>query len=303
MFIPAPVVNSLKQEPYRNKKMNAAERASTHPFNQYHGCTDDFAATIGFPKAKMSCCDLIRSAAGTPVYDPISKSILQAKNVIISHDSKLAYWYRGVIRGAVCGLIAKACILKRRRIAADGEQTGEQVGATNSKAQWEVTWTECAMKVMKMPESGASSSSCETDDVLSSSSGEDPWKEVDAMYFLKTHQRSDEMRHVVKPIEILFDGMHAYIMLPLFGEGDLLDRLNHVGGRFTESEARYWLKQVLTGILSLHNTGIFHRDISLENIMLHQGKCSLIDFGMSYYVTDKAKKLRSSNIHGHRGVQ
>ncbi|ETI55690.1 serine/threonine protein kinase [Phytophthora nicotianae CJ01A1] len=39
--------------------------------------------------------------------------------------------------------------------------------------------------------------------------------------------------------------------------------------------------QVATGLAFLHQHGIAHRDISLENIMLHRGRCKLGDLGLA----------------------
>ncbi|OWZ00061.1 Serine/threonine protein kinase [Phytophthora megakarya] len=41
------------------------------------------------------------------------------------------------------------------------------------------------------------------------------------------------------------------------------------------------LTQVAAGVSFLHKLGIAHRDISLENILLHQGSYKLADFGIA----------------------
>ncbi|KAE8968343.1 hypothetical protein PR003_g24032 [Phytophthora rubi] len=41
------------------------------------------------------------------------------------------------------------------------------------------------------------------------------------------------------------------------------------------------LSQVAAGLAFLHRHGIAHRDVSLENIMLHRGRCKLGDFGLA----------------------
>jgi serine/threonine protein kinase len=52
-------------------------------------------------------------------------------------------------------------------------------------------------------------------------------------------------------------------------------------GRFTEDEARHWMHQILNSLETLHNAGIAHRDLSLENVMIHNDRAVLIDLGMS----------------------
>jgi len=50
--------------------------------------------------------------------------------------------------------------------------------------------------------------------------------------------------------------------------------------KFTEDEARHWMCQVLNGIENLQRAGICHRDMSLENLLVHQNDCLIIDLGM-----------------------
>lgn len=63
------------------------------------------------------------------------------------------------------------------------------------------------------------------------------------------------------------------------GNGSLL---NGVDGskRLQEHVALKYLTDVLSGLRFLHNHGIAHRDISLENILLCNGRAVLADFGL-----------------------
>ncbi|CEG43241.1 camk protein kinase [Plasmopara halstedii] len=58
--------------------------------------------------------------------------------------------------------------------------------------------------------------------------------------------------------------------------------LNGVDGskRLQEHVAQRYLVDVLSGLRFLHNHGIAHRDISLENILLRQGRAVIADFGL-----------------------
>ncbi|KAE9169006.1 hypothetical protein PF004_g28325 [Phytophthora fragariae] len=59
--------------------------------------------------------------------------------------------------------------------------------------------------------------------------------------------------------------------------------LNGVDGskRLHESVARQYLADVLSGLRFLHSHGIAHRDVSLENILLRDGRAVIADFGLS----------------------
>ncbi|RLN89681.1 hypothetical protein BBJ28_00004648 [Nothophytophthora sp. Chile5] len=67
------------------------------------------------------------------------------------------------------------------------------------------------------------------------------------------------------------------------GESGRSDPLaNGVTGskRLQESVARGYLADVLSGLRFLHSHGIAHRDLSLENILLRDGRAVIADFGL-----------------------
>ncbi|POM72532.1 Protein Kinase [Phytophthora palmivora] len=73
-----------------------------------------------------------------------------------------------------------------------------------------------------------------------------------------------------------------YLVMEYCADGDLYDYLSRRKQRTMScSIALRVLSQVATGLAFLHDHGIAHRDISLENIMLHRGRCKLGDFGLA----------------------
>merc|ERR1712232_1404133 len=48
----------------------------------------------------------------------------------------------------------------------------------------------------------------------------------------------------------------------------------------TEPVARYWFRRILKGLHHLQSLGKCHRDMSLENILVHGDNCLIIDMGM-----------------------
>ena len=53
----------------------------------------------------------------------------------------------------------------------------------------------------------------------------------------------------------------------------------------TEEETRYFMKQILLGVLYLHENNIIHRDLKLGNIFLNDNMdCKIGDFGLATMV-------------------
>lgn len=67
--------------------------------------------------------------------------------------------------------------------------------------------------------------------------------------------------------------------------GDLFDAVRAApDGRFPEARAQRTFMQLIQGVCYMHGRGIIHRDLSLENVMLHEagddGVVKIIDFGL-----------------------
>ena len=54
--------------------------------------------------------------------------------------------------------------------------------------------------------------------------------------------------------------------------------------RFTEDEARIYLKQIINGFSGLHKIGAVHRDFKTANILLHNGVAKIADLGFTKFL-------------------
>jgi len=97
-----------------------------------------------------------------------------------------------------------------------------------------------------------------------------------------------KIRHpnVVSLIDVIEDRNAVYVVTELLNGGDLLDRIQE--GAFSEAQVLYFAEKVLSILVDIHKDGISHRDLKLENFMLHtdpvtnEETIKLIDLGMAY---------------------
>jgi serine/threonine protein kinase len=101
--------------------------------------------------------------------------------------------------------------------------------------------------------------------------------------------------NVMMPLDLLSDEKYLYSIMPYCNGGELFELLN-MNDRFTENEARYWMYQVLNGIESLQHAGICHRDMSLENLLVHNSGALIIDMGMCLRIPFQCHSSSSHNV-------
>jgi len=200
---------------------------------------------------------------------------MQDRDSVEYESEQRAYWMQRTIREAIYGRVMYAVVLKKRKRGAD----------------WEVTTEQCAIKEMSWQHIKKER------DLLA----EDPIKEVSAMQFLKQWHENNSttldsslnaMLHtnIMMPLDLLSDDRHLYSVMPFCDGGELFERLD-LNERFSEEEARYWMYQVLNGLESMQHAGICHRDMSLENLLVHRNGCLVIDFGMCLRIPYHAPEL------------
>jgi AP2-associated kinase len=78
------------------------------------------------------------------------------------------------------------------------------------------------------------------------------------------------------------DGHHVYILLELCEEGSLFDlMMKHETTKLNEKQIIFIMREVCEGVKALHTCEppIVHRDLKIENVLLHNKKFKLCDFG------------------------
>lgn len=117
-------------------------------------------------------------------------------------------------------------------------------------------------------------------------------KIVPKALLIKPHQREKmaqeitlhkylKHQYIVKLFSYFEDKDFVYIVLELCRRRSLME-LHKRRKAITESETRYFMKQILLGVKHLHDNQIIHRDLKLGNIFLNdQMEIKLGDFGLA----------------------
>lgn len=89
---------------------------------------------------------------------------------------------------------------------------------------------------------------------------------------------------IVRLYDLLQDQMNYYIIMEWCSKGELFSYIVD-NGRLSETEARYYVRQILEALKFVHAQSIVHRDIKPENLLLDvDGHVKLSDFGLSRFV-------------------
>ncbi|TRM59014.1 hypothetical protein BD626DRAFT_573039 [Schizophyllum amplum] len=95
------------------------------------------------------------------------------------------------------------------------------------------------------------------------------------------HHRQLHHPHVTQMFEVIATENHIWIVTELCCGGELFDYLAEKG-RLEESEARIIFGQLCLAVAYLHDKGIVHRDLKLENVLLDERcRVKLGDFGFT----------------------
>ncbi|CAF3066330.1 unnamed protein product [Rotaria sp. Silwood2] len=88
-------------------------------------------------------------------------------------------------------------------------------------------------------------------------------------------------RNIVELLNYFYDDKYVYLILELCSHGDLEHYLKEKK-TLCESETQTIVKQVVDGLVYLHNHRIIHRDIKLSNLLLNETfEVKIADFGLA----------------------
>lgn len=84
---------------------------------------------------------------------------------------------------------------------------------------------------------------------------------------------------------------HEQFLVMEYKKGETFEQLifQH-GKKFAEGDAFYYLKHILEIVRYIHNQKIVHRDLRIPNILLHDDRISIIDFGLARFISDEQEE-------------
>jgi len=213
------------------------------------------------------------------VYDRAEDLVFDVENIVYCDNLGIppdrAYWIQRKLKKTIYGCVRFCRILKRCDIDTSLMLPNPIFTSQDPAANilWEITDDLAAVKI------------CDWD-IIRSMNGlhrEDPLQEISAMQLVHRLQGmepgEDESSRVLSLLDVLSDSNYLFIFMPYCNSGELYTHVE-AGGRLLEPLARYFFKQLLDGLLKLQKAGVCHRDMSLENILVHDSDIVIIDLGM-----------------------
>ncbi|XP_053126593.1 ribosomal protein S6 kinase alpha-5 isoform X5 [Hemicordylus capensis] len=94
----------------------------------------------------------------------------------------------------------------------------------------------------------------------------------------------EEHPNVVKLHEIYHDQLHTFLVMELLKGGELLERIQKKK-YFSETEASYIMRRLVSAVSHMHDVGVVHRDLKPENLLFtdesDNSEIKIIDFGFA----------------------
>mmetsp|Transcript_837 Transcript_837/g.2101 ORF Transcript_837/g.2101 Transcript_837/m.2101 type:complete len:404 (-) Transcript_837:360-1571(-) len=124
---------------------------------------------------------------------------------------------------------------------------------------------------------------------------EQPWSDLGFVHELNRRQYP----YSVQLHGVFRDETHSYVVSGFAADGDLFSWCDRDPKPGPEREAvmQPLVVQMFSAVRWLHEVGIAHRDISLENILLANNSLKLIDFGMSTLSRSCVREVRGKQSY------
>ena len=108
----------------------------------------------------------------------------------------------------------------------------------------------------------------------------------------KTLAQFSKYPGIVSIKELFYENNTAYMVMEYLEGGTLRRYIDNHGGKLDVDHALALMEPVITSMEEIHKSGLIHRDISPENIMLDKdGSIKVIDFGATKKLSNKTAQI------------
>lgn len=108
---------------------------------------------------------------------------------------------------------------------------------------------------------------------------EDALNEIAVLSYLNAQQ--DLPVYILRMLGCFHDATHTWLVTEYAEGGELFLLAADQGSALEEETIKRYTRQLLQAVTYLHAHYIGHRDLSLENVLLKDGRICLVDFGMA----------------------
>ncbi|KAF0519717.1 kinase-like protein [Gigaspora margarita] len=115
---------------------------------------------------------------------------------------------------------------------------------------------------------------------------------------IKILQKASYHSHIIQFYGVTMDNEGYFSIVMQLAEGDLRNYLRKNFSKLEWSDKYRIAKEITLGLTFLHAIEIVHRDLHPRNILVHEGKMKIADFGLSKKINETSFTSNNSVIHG-----
>lgn len=119
----------------------------------------------------------------------------------------------------------------------------------------------------------------------------------------RTMAKMDKQQVIVNVKDFFEANNTAYIVMEYIEGTNFTELVAQRGGRIPPQELLPTVEPLLKALSTLHKTGLIHRDISPDNLMLENGRVRLIDFGCAREAEPGNETLTITLKHGYAPIE